>query len=68
MFDRAELWTDVGYEILDGTLEDDKSVTLGRTKEASPEFPSKGPARSRTLSFSVALIMPTTKLNRVAEQ
>lgn len=38
MFDRAELWTDVGYEVLAGQLEDDHSVTLGRTKSASPEF------------------------------
>ncbi|EAV43546.1 hypothetical protein SIAM614_02676 [Stappia aggregata IAM 12614] len=38
MFDRAELWTDVGYEVLAGQLEDDHSVTLSRTKSASPEF------------------------------
>jgi superfamily I DNA and RNA helicase len=38
MFERAELWTDVGYEVLEGTLDDDKLVSLGRTKEASPEF------------------------------
>lgn len=38
MFDRAELWTDVGYEVLAGELADDKRVRLGRTKMASPEF------------------------------
>jgi len=38
MFDRAELWTDVGYEVLNGQLEDDQSVTLGRSKLASPDF------------------------------
>ena len=38
MFDRAELWTDVGYEVLDGRLEDDQWVRLGRTKLASPDF------------------------------
>lgn len=38
MFDRAELWTDVGYEVLDGQLEDDHRVRLGRTKLASPDF------------------------------
>lgn len=38
MFDRAELWTDVGYEVLDGELKDDKRVKLGRTKLASPDF------------------------------
>lgn len=43
MFDRAELWTDVGYEVLDGRLQDDCQVSLGRTKAASPEF-LEGPA------------------------
>lgn len=38
MFDRAELWTDVGYEVLDGRLEDGHKVSLGRTKASSPEF------------------------------
>ncbi|KZZ26041.1 helicase [Sulfitobacter sp. HI0082] len=38
MFDRAELWTDVGYEVLDGELADDHKVTLARSKSASPEF------------------------------
>ncbi len=38
MFDRAELWTDVGYEVLDGQLEGNKRVKLGRTRAASPEF------------------------------
>lgn len=41
MFDRAELWTDVGYEVLDGQLEDNMRVKLGRTKVASPEFLEK---------------------------
>lgn len=38
MFDRAELWTDVGYQVLDGQLKDDQRVKLGRSKTASPEF------------------------------
>ena len=38
MFDRAELWTDVGYEVLDGELKDDSQVSLSRTSAASPEF------------------------------
>jgi len=38
MFDRADLWTDVGYEVLDGELADDKRVKLGRSKTASPDF------------------------------
>lgn len=38
MFDRAELWTDVGYEVLEGELRDDCQVSLSRTSAASPEF------------------------------
>lgn len=38
MFERAQLWTDVGYEVVDGALEDDKRVLLSRSKTASPEF------------------------------
>ncbi len=38
MFDRPELWTEVGYEVLGGQLEDNKQVTLGRTPKSSPEF------------------------------
>lgn len=38
MFDRAELWTDVGYEVVDGSLDDNQSVTLARSPDASPAF------------------------------
>ena len=38
MFDRAELWTDVGYEVVAGALEDDHPVTLARSASASPAF------------------------------
>lgn len=38
MFDRSELWTDVGYEVIGGTLEDNNNVTLARSPSASPEF------------------------------
>ena len=44
MFDRAELWTDIGYEVLSGQLQDDQEVILRRSEESSPEFlerPSK---------------------------
>ena len=41
MFDRAELWTDVGYEVFDGKLQDDHRVSLGRTATASPDFLEK---------------------------
>jgi superfamily I DNA and RNA helicase len=38
MFDRAQLWEDVGYRIKSGRLQDDSSVTLERTTSTSPEF------------------------------
>lgn len=38
MFDYAPLWEDIGYEVLDGELKEGQSVTLGRKREASPEF------------------------------
>ena len=38
MFDRAELWTDIGYEILSGSLQDDQEVTLARSNSSSPQF------------------------------
>ncbi|WJY17918.1 ATP-binding domain-containing protein [Alteriqipengyuania flavescens] len=38
MFDRPELWQDVGYEIKKGRLEEGRSVTLARTNESSPAF------------------------------
>jgi superfamily I DNA and RNA helicase len=38
MFDRAELWREVGYEIESGELEDNHPVTLKRSVQSSPEF------------------------------
>jgi len=38
MFDHSELWTDVGYSIKDGRLEDGCSVSLVRTESSSPKF------------------------------
>lgn len=38
MFDRANLWKEVGYAVKDGVLDDNQSVTLARTPESSPEF------------------------------
>lgn len=38
MFDQKDLWLDVGYEVLDGELEDDKRVLLARTPQSSPRF------------------------------
>jgi len=41
MFDRAELWEDVGYQVRDGALMDGSRVRLARTVESSPEFLEK---------------------------
>ena len=38
MFDNPQLWTDVGYEICDGTLGDGQQVTLHRSPDTSPPF------------------------------
>ena len=38
MFDRAELWREVGYEVTAGELADGHEVTLARTPRSSPEF------------------------------
>lgn len=38
MFDQRDLWLDVGYKVLSGELEEDKTVRLGRTDESSPKF------------------------------
>ncbi|MEA5554255.1 ATP-binding domain-containing protein [Anabaena cylindrica UHCC 0172] len=38
MFDNAGLWTDIGYEIEEGNLEDGKPVKLARHENTSPKF------------------------------
>jgi len=38
MFGVKTLWKDVGYEVLEGTLEDGHHVRLGRSQESSPSF------------------------------
>ena len=44
MFDRADLWTETGYKVIDGDLDDGRRVTLARTVDSSPEFLEKEPA------------------------
>ena len=36
MFDHADLWREIGYEVLDGSLESGKSVSLARSDHSSP--------------------------------
>ena len=38
MFDQNSLWEEIGYNIVDGELEDGKHVVLERTEESSPKF------------------------------
>lgn len=41
MFDQSGLWSDIGYEIAEGRLEDGYQVVLQRTPSSSPEFLEK---------------------------
>lgn len=38
MFEQNTLWTDIGYQVADGQLQDGNRVVLKRTSESSPEF------------------------------
>lgn len=38
MFENPRLWQDVGYDVVDGALQDGLEVTLQRSNEASPLF------------------------------
>lgn len=38
IFDRKELWLDIGYRAVGGHLSDGEDVSLARTPETSPEF------------------------------
>lgn len=41
MFDQSALWEEIGYNVVDGSLEDGKHVVLERTRKSSPEFLEK---------------------------
>ncbi len=38
MFDNPKLWTDVGYKVASGELEEGREVALKRTEDTSPSF------------------------------
>lgn len=38
MFDQPSLWTDIGYEVKNGSLTPGQNVRLARTSETSPDF------------------------------
>lgn len=57
MFDRSELWTEVGYEVKAGRIADNCDVTLARTVKSSPEFleaPGKVEDLIKFISFNDA--------------
>jgi superfamily I DNA and RNA helicase len=41
MFEDKNLWTDIGYEVVGGTLREGSRVVLARSSESSPEFLEK---------------------------
>ena len=51
MFDRPDLWQEVGYEVKAGSLEDDNEVTLARTADTSPPFLEQPAAVDRMIEF-----------------
>ena len=38
MFDNSKLWTDVGYQVVNGELADGREVALRRSEDTSPSF------------------------------
>lgn len=38
MFENNQLWQDVGYNVINGSLEDGREVRLGRSRRTSPQF------------------------------
>ena len=51
MFDNSQLWTEVGYQVKDGELRDDRHVTLQRNTETSPEFLESHSAKEDLIRF-----------------
>ena len=53
MFERSELWGDVGYVVTDGILRDGERVVLERTPQSSPEFLEAPAAVDPLIEFHV---------------
>ena len=51
MFDNAQLWREVGYEVVGGHLEDGRPVSLARTPETSPAFLEEPKAAAPLIEF-----------------
>ena len=68
MFDRADLWTETGYKVIDGDLKGGKQVTLVRTTNSSPEFLEKEPKEVDELVLFHEFQKPSEQTKWVAEQ
>ena len=53
MFDNSRLWTEVGYRVENGALEDGQPVTLYRTDDTSPKFLEDHSAVDDLIQFKV---------------
>lgn len=53
IFEQNSLWTDVGYQIASGQLEDGKDVVLRRTDETSPPFLEEHSAIDDLIQFKL---------------
>jgi len=53
MFENSELWNDIGYNVLEGQLEEGKQVKLKRNSETSPDFLSDHSPVDDLLKFEV---------------
>ncbi|WP_283677646.1 DEAD/DEAH box helicase [Clostridium perfringens] len=53
MFDESRLWLDIGYEVEEGELEDDKRVVLTRSIKGSPKFLEEHSEIDDIISFEV---------------
>jgi superfamily I DNA and RNA helicase len=53
MFDQPDLWTDIGYEVHEGSLSPGNEVSLTRTDDTSPLFLEKHSSLSDLIQFRV---------------
>jgi superfamily I DNA and RNA helicase len=53
MFEQSSLWTDIGYQIASGQLEDGQQVVLRRTDKTSPQFLEEHSAIDDIIQFQL---------------
>ncbi len=51
IFERKELWNEIGYTVVDGRLEDDQEVALARDNATSPTFLEQGLSSAELIQF-----------------